>query len=365
MIEEAETIPFANSKRLLNAKNFRFSNESSGDSQMLPLFMKNNYEEVNSMASLVRCQVQKKMKIRFLGIVMISFILVLMLTILMYLLLNRFSQDLLNELLNLSITSDQSYEKSLTNNDTLYFTLARKGYDPLPYFSPTSSSILTYEILKNYTAVIEPYANMSLVLLDSSIENVYYEYSICDSNDVGHCYDGLYHPGTNDDLSVAIDCSPHSDYIIYVNEISSSTDEIVRTNEGMGKCLYVRREIRSLRGLDLERTMDAMFTIWSVNEMEGQRLFGPKYHSSTFLLEFHYFNAAWRDSDHIHEGPLCFVSMTTELLSWILLRIYRQLILYIDSYDGIIITEILRFIGNGFLPQHIKLSNIFEVRNCD
>jgi hypothetical protein len=63
--------------------------------------------------------------------------------------------------------------------------------------------------------------------------------------------------------------------------------------------------------------MDAMYTLWSVDEDEGQALYGDSYHSSAYFASAHDFNAAQQDADHIHEGL-------------------------------------------GFLPQHIKLTNMFE-----
>jgi len=81
--------------------------------------------------------------------------------------------------------------------------------------------------------------------------------------------------------------------------------------------MYVRREIRALTSADLEATMDAMFTLWGTSDADGQDLYGEEYLSSKYLTEMHYFNAAWKDGDHIHEG-------------------------------------------NGFLLQHVKMSNLFE-----
>jgi len=82
--------------------------------------------------------------------------------------------------------------------------------------------------------------------------------------------------------------------------------------------MYVRREISSLNENDLADTMDAMYTLWSTQETEGQAAYGDNYHSASYFLEAHHFNAATQSSDHIHEGL-------------------------------------------GFVTQHIKLSNMFEL----
>jgi hypothetical protein len=48
--------------------------------------------------------------------------------------------------------------------------------------------------------------------------------------------------------------------------------------------------------------MDAMYTLWSVNDDDGQKLYGNDYHSIDYFIEAHHFNAGWQDADHIHEG---------------------------------------------------------------
>jgi hypothetical protein len=85
----------------------------------------------------------------------------------------------------------------------------------------------------------------------------------------------------------------------------------------MALCMYVRREMSTLTESDLDATMDAMYTMWSVESEKGQALYGDDYHAASWFTEAHVFNAAQRDSDHIHEGQ-------------------------------------------GFLFQHLKMSNMFE-----
>ena len=75
--------------------------------------------------------------------------------------------------------------------------------------------------------------------------------------------------------------------------------------------------MRDLTSDDLSSTLDIMYKLWEVSEEEGQELFGENFHSASYFSEAHNFNAAWRDADHIHEGL-------------------------------------------GFIPQHIKLTNMFE-----
>jgi hypothetical protein len=63
--------------------------------------------------------------------------------------------------------------------------------------------------------------------------------------------------------------------------------------------------------------MDAMHRLYELTEEEGQQLYGENFHNASYYTALHFFNAGWRDADHIHEG-------------------------------------------NGFLSQHFKLTNMFE-----
>lgn len=169
----------------------------------------------------------------------------------------------------------------------------------------------------NHDAIIEPSVNMYLEIIDGLNEEAYYEYTVCPSDDT----DIPCQTGTKSEENTAnyinFDCEPLQSYSITVIEKDLATDVVLSTSTGTALCMYVRREIRQLTTDDLATTMDTMYTLWSVKEADGISLYGENYHDYTYLLKIHHFNAAWQDSDHIHEG-------------------------------------------NGFMMQHLKLTNILE-----
>jgi hypothetical protein len=116
---------------------------------------------------------------------------------------------------------------------------------------------------------------------------------------------------------VTVPCSAYDEYTIFVTEYLIETDEVTSYDQGTAVCIYVRREIHTLTDADRDSTMDAMYALWVYDQEEGIELYGNNFISAEVLLKFHHFNSAWQDADHIHEG-------------------------------------------NGFLPQHIKMTNIFE-----
>ena len=112
------------------------------------------------------------------------------------------------------------------------------------------------------------------------------------------------------------ECSPYDEFNVKFTATANdgSSSSITRT----AVCMYVRREIRSLTDDDLSDAMDAMYTIWSVDEADGQEKYGENYHNHAWFTSAHYFGSAGIDSDYTHGG-------------------------------------------HGFIPQHVKLSNRFEL----
>lgn len=168
-----------------------------------------------------------------------------------------------------------------------------------------------YEFLNEYDAIIEPFVDTELRLLGAE-ENSTNQVSICTS--AGKCI------GSGDLAAQSVwvfrtPCTPHDKFDIIIEEFNGT--KVVKMHQIKGICLYVRREFRSLTTTDRERFLNASYMLSIVSEEDGQRLYGPHFHSYGYLVKFHYFNSAWQDADHIHEG-------------------------------------------NGFLVQHIKITNIFE-----
>lgn len=198
------------------------------------------------------------------------------------------------------------------------WTFNRKDYEPLPYFLSDADSTLTYKFLDKYAAVIEPYTDTELYVEDydsSTNTDYYFEYELCKADDDTSCVSGKI--SNEGSVSVYVKCEPYDEYEITVVKYSYVDGSKMGKTNGIGLCMYVRREMRSLSRDDLDTTMDTMYALWTTSDVEGAKLYGDNYHSAEYFVKAHHFNAAWQDSDHIHEGL-------------------------------------------GFLPQHIKMTNMFE-----
>ena len=172
------------------------------------------------------------------------------------------------------------------------FTTNRVGYPILEYFGDEPNENLNYKILENYTGVVEPYASMNIILVGQDLVEGY-KYTICSSSSSSNeeCTTNII------DDSFYYECSPGDTYSV---SIISPSGETAATGSLM--CIYVRRELRSLLESDLEKSIQAMWTMWSVDQDEGEAMYGSDYLNYARLLEYHYFNAAWQDADHVHEG---------------------------------------------------------------
>lgn len=189
-------------------------------------------------------------------------------------------------------------EKKHAAHNSFSFTLHRTNYSSLSYFTSESSTFLKYSILDGYVAVIETHAPMELDIT-SSISNslsssTIYKFKIC-KTDHRSCESGSYYP-SNDEKSesVTIECSPHEEFIVTVKQILSTGE--TQSSSGKAKCMYVRREFRSLTDEDMSSAMDAMFTLNQVSDDDGIALYGDGYVSARTLLKIHYFSSSWSDS---------------------------------------------------------------------
>eukprot|EP01035_Chromulina_nebulosa_P020765 gene20765-26925_t len=213
-------------------------------------------------------------------------------------------------LTNITPKTSKAIRKIAKTSKDFGYTLNRDGYSPNQYFLDDAPDYLSYAILSDTIAVIEPYADMYLYPKSGAYSEddlSYYHYHLCAHDDTSDCVYGSYYPeDSSKSTSVNVQCSPHDKFTLTVNVISIN-NEVVSSNSGLAKCLYVRREIRDLTDKDLDATMTAMHELWAYDSETGKEIYGDDFISAKNLLEMHYFQASWRDTDHSHEG-LAFLS---------------------------------------------------------
>jgi hypothetical protein len=233
------------------------------------------------------------------------------------------------------------------------FTLRRKGYaEPLGYFNRVHSyrrprkpsDILVYEFISrrpdNIIAVIEPSADMELVVFEDLTDGEVFKYDVCPWDHVGTDYEGCDHgelrnhqasSGSNEERDreatytnlVNIPCRPPWRYAIYVTAFSINGATLGHV-EGNASCSYVRREIRSLSNDDRQRTLQALHTLWNPTSSDP----------------------SISCTDHLMKGCS---SIMDGLVSSI--RGHNEL----SAFHGNVIGE-----GIGFLSQHIKMARFVE-----
>ena len=218
------------------------------------------------------------------------------------------------------VTSDTVTDPTnaqIAAGESVVFKFNRVGYSPITL----ADEVFYYTFLQtaDTDVIIEPFAAMQLVIMDWSDTSVYYKFIVCKSADSmkANCQTGsISLDGSVANVDVKVMCEPYDEYVLEIYGYSTISG-LQSVSYGSAMCMYVRREIRQLSTEDLDDCMDAMYTMYSVSTEKGEELYGDEYKPSSYLLGFHHFNSAWQEADHIHEG-------------------------------------------NGFLPQHIKMTNIVE-----
>lgn len=206
--------------------------------------------------------------------------------------------------INLSSKSNDDDKNDIT------WTLYNRNYGPIASMV-NKSTFLKYTFLQNYDSVIEPGASMTVYFSDPSYEH--FEVTLCASN--GKEKDNC----AKSDGEIIQNCQPFDEFDVKIYAKQKSEYGGTKVVSGGAVCMYVRREIRQLVAEDLNATMNAMAAIWYTDsEMQGQSLYGANFHTHTYFASAHYFGSAGLDADYTHGG-------------------------------------------HGFLPQHAKLSNVFEL----
>ena len=228
---------------------------------------------------------------------------------------------------NAAAADDDDFPSSLRDVyvDHSSFSSVHSTYGALPYFSQNKTdvdSIRTYAFLASYDGVVEPMATHRLAFNGEEalhLENdlSYYRFKVVDSDGIAVAAGVGYFDSSDSSDIFSINCEPW-DTLEVSTIVYDSSGAAVDYTESSLVCLYVRRELRELSQADLDAALDAMLEIWSLGEEEGQATYGSNFHNSTWFTSMHFFNAGQQDGDHFHEGL-------------------------------------------GFLPQHVKMSNLFEL----
>lgn len=221
---------------------------------------------------------------------------------------------LANELIKSSTSVDLHLEASQNVDEFGLVGIHRVGYDMISFF--TGESLVNYDFLKELDAIIEPNVpNAFYFNSSSSIEYDYFRYYILGADNVEFA-SGKVFAGDEASSSFTIACNAFDMFEIQLKYYKDNS--WLHTEEMTATCMYVRRELRSTNAEDISSALNAMHVMYTVDEETGQELYGENFHNIEWFAKVHFFNAAWKDGDHFHEGL-------------------------------------------GYLPQHIKLTNYFEL----
>lgn len=189
---------------------------------------------------------------------------------------------------------------SYTSLDTV-ITVNTPGYD-----SPVSLTYLPWDV------VAEPYKEQVLTLKSASLtteklvatpidltdtDNVHVSWTLCEDTEYEMNLSGATTTFTaefGNAGGVICSCS--------VSIITSDATASTYTSSFAMAVKYVRREIRTLSDADRTKFINALNTLYTLPENEGQLLYGSKYHDADFYSAKHLNGAGVSDCDHWHDG---------------------------------------------------------------
>jgi hypothetical protein len=106
--------------------------------------------------------------------------------------------------------------------------------------------------------------------------------------------------GTSNDGSFYATAYKPGEYALKITESCRDGTSGSFTQEVWVK--YVRRELSNLNDVDREEFLDAFRTLWDVNTLEGQGLYGPRYRSLYFFASLHNDGGGNSICDAFHGG---------------------------------------------------------------
>jgi hypothetical protein len=210
-----------------------------------------------------------------------------------------------------TVSSDNDYvDNSMTGDYMSIETSNEYGY--------TQRSMFAYPVLQE-RLLAEPYKETAFNIQDAvagavytwsivtastptSSASTYYASGMFSTSSVGEVVaSGSITAATNFSVSFTATLESVGWYTLTVAE-TLSTGSVSRSFEQEVVVKYVRREVEDLTDADREAFLDAFHTLWEVNTVDGQALYGKNYKSLHYFASIHNDAGANAVCDEFHGG---------------------------------------------------------------
>ena len=134
----------------------------------------------------------------------------------------------------------------------------------------------------------EPYRD-TLINVTNSLSECNYEWSLQGPLNSNSRYSSELIQGASGVGNQYITISPshYGTYILNITEVYGSDATVGRTLQQTVFVRYVRRELTSLTDSDREEFLDAYYTLWSTNTVDGKGTYGDEYKSLFYFASLH------------------------------------------------------------------------------
>ena len=197
-----------------------------------------------------------------------------------------------------SVSNTEFTSTSITNYNNINSNTDNDFFIEISVKDPTYGTIETLDDLP-WDAVAEPYKKQVFFIDTFTISD-----KIVDVSDYIVCWsidNNIFH---GDDALIMLNNTGIYDATVSITSKVSNTmtSNTVYTYDFTLAVKYVRREIRSLTDEDRETFFTALELLYSLSEIEGQRLYGSKFHNAEYFSYKHLTGAGTTDCDHWHDG---------------------------------------------------------------
>lgn len=210
------------------------------------------------------------------------------------------------------IASRSSLDSSMSSTTSSFTSTSDDYVIDITVEDPDYGEIITLDYLP-WDAVASPYRKQKLSISSFTVSDKTVDVT---DYDVTWTLDGTTYSGSEINFYInktgAFDCTVSlSSSKGRKLSTTSTTLPIVSTSSAVSTTYsydfvmaakYIRREIRSLTDSDRQNYFDAMDTMYTLSEEEGQALYGSKWHNAEFFSYKHLTGAGTTDCDHWHDG---------------------------------------------------------------
>jgi hypothetical protein len=163
----------------------------------------------------------------------------------------------------------------------------------------TGYGMFAYPFL-DQALLFEPYRDTTVTILNE-MKGCTYSWSLTSLSSSDYDVSGAFVASASQ-ISFTLQPTKPGQYDFKIDETCHGGDTVTRSYYRPAWVKYIRRELTTLNDEDREEFLDAFHTLWTLNTVDGQQLYGDNYKSLFHLAVLHNDAGANSVCDEFHGG---------------------------------------------------------------